>query len=285
MDENTALEDIKKGLYAALTLFILSCFMFFIGVISAPSDALASFQDTWYLVDIVLLGLLTLAVYKKSFLGFVALLIYVIVGKIIVFLDTGQLKGIIVTLIIIHFLIQGARGAKYYHNNKRQLDASYKPQKRWGLIAAIPTFLLLTLSAAITFLEQSNYLVDQSIKKGAEVSDSQYKSLLDEQVINLGDQIKYFNAHGVLSNLEGGNIITQDSIILYDEEDVYSLYLDDIVALEFMETSDSDYTVYKVVGKGDDYWLTLVVPANDKMKGEVLGMLRRTIKQNNAPNS
>ena len=71
--------------------------------------------DAWALLDVILIFGLTFGVYKKSRVCAVLLFLYVVISKIILFMETGKPIGLIGAFIFGYHLFRGVQGTILYH--------------------------------------------------------------------------------------------------------------------------------------------------------------------------
>ncbi|HID52942.1 MAG TPA: hypothetical protein EYP41_13035 [Anaerolineae bacterium] len=93
------------------------------GLIAVAASAILTFEyarnpwgiGKWDWLDILIMLVLTTAVYKKSRVGAVLLLVYYLGSNIVTWVQTGYWYGLPFALIFVYFFYQGVRGALAYH--------------------------------------------------------------------------------------------------------------------------------------------------------------------------
>lgn len=93
------------------------------GLVAVASSAILTFEyarnpwgiGKWDWLDILIMLVLTAAVYKKSRVGAVLLLLYFLGSNIFTWVQTGYYYGLPFALVFAYFLYQGVRGTFAYH--------------------------------------------------------------------------------------------------------------------------------------------------------------------------
>lgn len=93
------------------------------GLVAVASSAILTFEyarnpwgiGKWDWLDILIMLVLTAAVYKKSRIGAVLLLVYFLGSNIFTWVQTGYYYGLPFALVFAYFLYQGVRGTFAYH--------------------------------------------------------------------------------------------------------------------------------------------------------------------------
>ncbi len=93
------------------------------GLIAAAASAILTFEyarnpwgiGQWDWLDALIMLFLAAAVYKKSRVGAVLLLVYYLGSNVITWVQTGYWYGLPFALVFAYFFYQGARGAFAYH--------------------------------------------------------------------------------------------------------------------------------------------------------------------------
>jgi len=74
--------------------------------------------DAYALIDVVLIFALTFGIYKKSRLCAIAMFIYFLISKVMMFVSNPNISGIILTLLLLYYFYNGIRGTFQYHKLK-----------------------------------------------------------------------------------------------------------------------------------------------------------------------
>lgn len=121
-DENTCLNAIKSGFYAAIFCFLMTLAAAVIGLVINGSGSMNGPHEMVFnpflLIDVVLIGAMAFFIYKKSRMASVIMLIYFIYGKIMMFMDGYPFNtfGIILAIALTVCFINAVRGTFYWHS-------------------------------------------------------------------------------------------------------------------------------------------------------------------------
>lgn len=106
------LKKIKNGWIAAL---ISGCATLIFTTIAIFGKDITGFVDSSMLFDVGLIFLLAYGIYKKSRTASTLMLVYFIASKLIQWAQTGNLSGIIMSIIFVYFYFQAMIGTYQYH--------------------------------------------------------------------------------------------------------------------------------------------------------------------------
>lgn len=76
--------------------------------------------DAWASIDVALMAALSFGVFRKSRTCAILLLALFTLNKILMFVESGTVSGLPLTLIFFYFFIQGVVGTFQYHRWKRE---------------------------------------------------------------------------------------------------------------------------------------------------------------------
>jgi hypothetical protein len=108
---------IKAGAYAALISMVITLIFSLIGFFYQSADQeLNYFLDPWLLVDVALMAILAFFTYKKSRVAATLMLVYFISGKLIMWSDLGEVRGIPMTLLFLIFYARAAWASYVWHS-------------------------------------------------------------------------------------------------------------------------------------------------------------------------
>lgn len=133
-------------------------------------------------------------------------------------------------------------------------EKKYKLIPRWAKYILVPISSIFIILLILGLLTTTPLLPSTEIQRGSELSKKNKIQLINNKIINKNDNILFFYSYGTWSILEGGQLITDNKIIVYgkDEEElieVYAIQFKNIkkVILE-EEGSYFDNAVYKIIG-------------------------------------
>lgn len=89
-------------------------------VLFAMSGAELPGIDAWMLVDVALIFGLTFGIYRKSRTCAVIMLVYYLVSKILIMIETGKPGGLFMSVLFAYFFWQGVSGTFAYHRFLRE---------------------------------------------------------------------------------------------------------------------------------------------------------------------
>lgn len=106
-----ALKHIKNAWVAAIISGCLTLVFTLIAVAGAEILQL----NAWNFIDVGLIFGLAFGLYKRSRACAVVLLVYFVLGKIMFIIETGNISGIILSIVFAYFYYQGIVGTFAYH--------------------------------------------------------------------------------------------------------------------------------------------------------------------------
>jgi hypothetical protein len=80
---------------------------------------LSYFMDPWILIDVVLIVILGIFVFLKSRIAATLLVIYFVVAKIIMWMELGSPKGLLMTIIFFLYYVTAMIGTYLWHGKYR----------------------------------------------------------------------------------------------------------------------------------------------------------------------
>lgn len=116
-------EEIAKKIKNAWCAALFSASVTLIFVILAISGNSVLGISAWESLDVVLILGLAYGIYKKSRTCAVAMLVYFIGAKIILFSQTGSASGLALAVVFVYFYFNGILGTFAYHRLKKEESA------------------------------------------------------------------------------------------------------------------------------------------------------------------
>ena len=120
------------------------------------------------------------------------------------------------------------------------------------------------------------------VRSGEELSDKTIQVLIDENIIEPGDTVKYFYSYGVFSILDGGSVLTDREVTIYEPDEngtteVYLLDLKDVETVTNMVEGDilTD-AEYRISGSDPDAWILIILSAERNKHLDFLQALRES---------
>lgn len=269
MNKDEALKSIKNGVIAALVSAGFTFIVIAIAITTDSSGELAMFNDPFNFFDFGLIIVCAFGIYKKSRVAAVTLLVYFIAAKLMIAFDSGKFSGIGVSLIFIYFYSKAIQGTFAYHKIEKAENPNYKPSSKLWLIIGIPLALVSIGLIVIGVMSTTGLIPSTRVLSESEIPSSTVDKLIEQKIIANTDQVLYFYAQG-LTLEESGNVLTQDEVILYyqnDEEEmeIYALNLNEVtsIVLEEEGTGFND-SIYKISADDPEMWLNLYLSTEQK---------------------
>jgi hypothetical protein len=113
-------DDIRKKIKGASIAAAISGSITLVVTLIAMSGTDILGFSAWELVDVALIFGLAFGIYKKSRTCAVAMLLYFVVSKIILMVESGKPSGLLWAAIFIYYYWQGVSGTFAYHKLKNR---------------------------------------------------------------------------------------------------------------------------------------------------------------------
>ncbi|MEP1230734.1 MAG: hypothetical protein ABJG88_08670 [Litorimonas sp.] len=148
--------------------------------------------------------------------------------------------------------------------NHDEYAAARRKTPIWVWIIIAPFMLILTFAFAFGIMTTTGVFPSTEVQTGDELPKKQLAALFEAKIILEGETIEYFYSEGLFSVLEGGNILTTDTVISYtkDEKDelfIYDIDVDEVVKIEEIEKgdylTDAIYRIHE--GNKEENWLEI----------------------------
>ncbi len=124
-DRESCATAIRNGGIAALISGGITTIFAVIGFFVQPSDAdMGLLLDPWLLVDVALILLLAVFVFRKSRVASTLLLIYFVSGKLYLWSEMGAPRGIFLTIIFFLYYFTAMRGTYLWHSEFHDAPAA-----------------------------------------------------------------------------------------------------------------------------------------------------------------
>ena len=126
------------------------------------------------------------------------------------------------------YVKQSDQSSNNFGNPTSEIQEEQKTFKlpKWIKYFLIPfvSFIFVILVCFTIFLE-IGYLPSTKVVSGNDLPQRQKTTLINNSIINKNDDILYFYSEGFLSILDGGQLITQDSLISYQKDEDHLLQI------------------------------------------------------------
>jgi hypothetical protein len=120
-DRASCEQAIRNGGIAALVVAGLTGVFAIIGffVHTSEDDPLSGFLDPWSLLDVALIVVLAVFIFRKSRVASTLMLIYYVASKILQVMDGGGTAGLIVAVFFVLYFVTAMRGTYLWHAKYR----------------------------------------------------------------------------------------------------------------------------------------------------------------------
>ena len=119
-DRTSCEQAIRNGGIAALVVAGLTALAAIAGFFVNTSDErLSSMLDPWSLVDVVLILVLAVFIFRKSRVASTLMLAYYIASKILQVMDGGGTAGLFVAVFFVLYFVTAMRGTYLWHSKYR----------------------------------------------------------------------------------------------------------------------------------------------------------------------
>jgi len=261
MDEKSAVEAINGGL-AIIAIGIASTLFF---AATGFGGDVIEFPEAYF--DVGGLLILGFFLHRKSRVAAVLTLVYFVVAKGILILETGKFPtgGIVVSLIFVWYSWKAILGTLNYHRIMKTKGQS-KTSPLWLKIIGGVVGAVAVLMITVGIMTETSFLVSTEVQPGDQVLENDLALLKNAEVIASDEEIEFLYSSGFQSVLESGYILLQDTLIIYYEESesnvqTYRVPVELIKAVnQISEGGVLDDSVYRLSFKTIDDTIDLSLP-------------------------
>lgn len=249
---------IRRGFWTAVVITVLTLAM---TIYANYSGGIIAIVNSELFYDVVVFAILAIGIYYKSRVSAVLALSYYVVARILLYMETGKVSGILWVLIITALLAQAAFAAFKYHRIRKEFNPEYKATSKLTWWLATPINVVLAFLLLFIVMTETGVWAPATLVKEDSLSASHVETLREHEILNEEERIELFFSEGLTSILEGGNIVTDTRVISYEmlEEElyVYSALLSEIsfVGIEEKGTSLSYSQIYVETYDGQGFYL------------------------------
>lgn len=263
MTREEALRANKNGAIAACISGLITIVVVLIALTIDSDGILSSWRDPLNLIDVALVFSCAYGVYKNSRTAAVFLFVYFILSRVAIGLETGSFSGLGVAIIFLYFYGKAIQGTFTFHKLQKEEDPAYKAGPRWMIFVGVPIISIFVVLMSIGILTMTSILPSTEVLYQSQIPQSDIETLKSEGVLFEQDEVEYFYSYGFTSIMEGGNLLTDDRVLIYfpDEQGqivIYEIYFRDISSIEKVQDGDffSD-SIYRINGSSEEAWLLL----------------------------
>ncbi len=119
-DRESCARAIKSGGIAAMVSAAITGVFAVAAFFTSSSDkSLNYLLDPWLLVDVVLIVVLGIFIFRKSRVAATLMVIYFVGSKLLMWAEMGEPKGLLVTMLFLFFYVTAMRGTYIWHSRYR----------------------------------------------------------------------------------------------------------------------------------------------------------------------
>lgn len=196
---------------ASITLLVSVLSIFF------PDITAKTGIDAWSIVDAILIAGLSYGMYRENRFCAAGLLVYFIVAKIIMAIDTQNFQGVAQGLVFIYFFFQGAVASfqlrKYKIETGMLREVSHRKLyyvlgSAAGVLGA--AFIILFVAAALG--------PEDEVIPGKQLKARYVREIQDLGLLDKSEDLTYFYSDAFYSIRNGFYIFTNKKVVLYNED-------------------------------------------------------------------
>lgn len=286
MNKSKAIEATKAGAIAALVTAVLSLMVVtFSLLLNSDDNVLSYWNDPLHLFDVVLVLIMSYGIYRKSRTAAVLMLVYFLVSKIIITIETEAMSGLILAVVFLYFFARSVQGAFVFHRIEKEEGEIRKPISKWVFIVAAPVLIVLLSLIGLGLMSTVGVFPSTRVQAASEIFASDREILIDKGIVSEKEKLEYFYSFGITDILEGGNVLTDKFVTLYFTDEnaelkIYQIPIYDIVGIEIQSDGGSfEPSVYRVKTADPDVWINLILSAENKGDKTFVSAVRSKIKQ------
>jgi hypothetical protein len=285
MNIERAIEASRNGAIAAVIsgAATLGFFLYAMGT-NTNDDLLGIWNDPAIIVDIITIFVCAFGMFRKSRAAAIIMCLYWVLSKTYIAIESGETTGLVMGLVFLYFFGKAVQGTFAYHKIRKQEDPKYRAAPRWYYYVGIPSISLFAILVFYGLLMETDFVPSIEVISGSEVSYEDREKLVSNGIIYEDEEIDLFYSYGLVSVLEGGNILTNRAVVTYfvDENDelaIYEMTFDQIRSIElFQEGSFLNDTIYKVSSYDDENWFSIELPTEDGGGVRFVEELRKEVR-------
>lgn len=265
MTRDEAIKATKTGAIAACVSAAVTGIAYFIAAANEVErfDDFGFLNDPMLMFDVVLLLVLAFFIYKKSRVASVVILLYFILSKIFLFLETGKIQGVFVSVLFIYFYARAAWGSFVFHKDEKLNNPNYRTTPKWILIGTSALGAVLIGLIGLGTLTMTSVMTPTEVLPGDQLNSAHVESLIETGLVGSVEDIEMFYSTSLKDIKAEGTILLKDKVILYmtpqgGDFQAYEIVFNDIVDVSVVEPGGplSD-AVYKLSGEEENNWMQI----------------------------
>lgn len=277
MNEEQANKAIIVGAIAAC---ISGVFTVLIAMRSTAANNPAS------MVDAVLLFALAFGVFKRSRAAAVSLFVYLLMGKLIVLVQTGKVPGVLFSLVFLVLYARAIAGTYALRKIWRTANPEAKTKRGWVHWLAVSGGIIGLTLVLFGMILESGLIATGDVQPGAELRPQWRTRLETEGVLRPGEPVVYF-ALELFTPEDMGTLLTDKRVITYSREDngklaIFAIHTQDLESVTKVDDSGTlSPSLYEVESAITVFPLELF--AEGGLDVEFIDTLRRQKEEHRLP--
>lgn len=230
---------------------------------SSPPEGSSQFYiDLGLALSIALLFLWLGIRIRKGKFGAVPYVCALLFFEIIFNLLDTPWRGLLGTVI---FGVLAVCGMKAWFLRRKYGLVTEKRKKNWFLLGACAVFgVFLVAMMGVGLLVETGVFPQTQVVSGDKLPDSQVQALIDHAILGKSDTIEYFYSEGFYSVVIGGQFLTAEKLVVYEELNgalsVYEMPYAEIESVELLSQGDFlEDSLYLVNGKPNSHWESIMM--------------------------
>jgi hypothetical protein len=280
-----AVKAARNGAIAALISGAMTAIVVGLALWFDSQGSIAPWNDPLNIFDVVLILACAVGMLRNSRAAAITAFVYFILAKAMIALETGAVGGIVAGLFFLYFFGKAIQGTFAYHRIRKAEDENYRAAPRWTYFVGIPALVLMFTLMGFGLLTMTDAVPSTEVLRGAEVAADDVQLLIDNEVLFADENIEYFYSYGLMSVLEGGNILSDRAVITwyideFDELQIYEMTFGEIAGVFRLDEGGAmTDALYKVSSGDEDNWLVIELSTEKGGDKAFVEALRQKIKQ------
>jgi hypothetical protein len=173
--------------------------------------------DAWSIVDGLFVAGLAFGIYYENRLCALGLLVYFLVSKIIMAIDSGNYLSLVMGMIFIYFYFRGTVAA--FQLRKHRLEAGLvhraDHRKLWYVTGGMFGVLLLAFIVVIVVAALGP---DDEVVPGQQLKAKFVREIRDMGLLEKNEELTYFYSNAFYSIRAGSYFFTNKKVVLYNDD-------------------------------------------------------------------
>ncbi|NIO09099.1 MAG: hypothetical protein GTO40_14235 [Deltaproteobacteria bacterium] len=286
MDEHQAVRAAKAGAVAAFISGGLTAVVVLFAMLSNAQGALGYWNDPVMFFDIFFILGCAAGLLRNSRSAAILITVYFLLSKVVIYLETGKLAGLGMSLVFVYFFARAVYGTFVYHRIRKEEEPGYRPASRWTYFIGIPAGIVLFVITGFGAMTLIGVFPSTEVATGADMRQKDRALLIETGIVDPREEIAFFYSHGFLSILEDGNVLTDQRVIRYVKDGanglkVYQFMFDEIEQIRLIEQGNAvNPSIYEVRSYREDLWVRLALSTEDGGDVKFIEALRDRVHEN-----